>query len=172
MSDDLVGSILEAGATLIAGILAVLAAWSVSKKQSAILERQSKISEADLKVQLLEQRARCVAQMRKISTTWQMHARLSHGEWREFHSLLQDCLLIYPKSVGDSMSETVRAVLRINEYYARHERYTEQNNPLASEMLDKAFAEEDKITGMIPQIADDLLRHSRIDLWEDQGPQT
>jgi hypothetical protein len=158
----------QAIATLITGFLAVGAAWKVSDKQTAILRRQSKIAETDLKIQLLEQRSRCVREMRQISTTWQMHGQLNHDEWRRFHALLQDCQLIFPEDVWNRMSEAVSGVLRINELHDRHERYQGRHSDLAAEALDTAFAEEDKIIGMIPQIADDLVRHSKIDLWEDQ----
>ncbi len=66
----------EAFATLVTSVLAVGAAWHVGRNQLEIQRRQVKLTENDLKIQLLEKRTECIVAMREISDAWTANLEL------------------------------------------------------------------------------------------------
>ena len=100
----------QAIATLVTGVLAVGAAFCVGRRQTEIQNRQTKLIENDLKIQLLEKRSVCVTSMRKIHHAWHREMTLSDEDWREFYLLSQDVLLLYPKNVTKSLDDAMSAI--------------------------------------------------------------
>jgi hypothetical protein len=83
----------EAFATLVTGLVAVGAAWQVGRNQIEIQKRQIKLTENDLKVQLLEKRSACIDEMREIADAWFRQASLSNEEWARFHTMFRQAEL-------------------------------------------------------------------------------
>jgi hypothetical protein len=157
----------EAFATLTTGVFAVVAASWVGYNQVKIQKRQTQLIENELKIQLLEKRSICVTSMRKIHHAWHREMRLSDEERRELYNLSEDALLLYPTKVSKSLDEAVSAIFRAKHHYDRSERYrTEGKTKEADQDLDAAFAEEDKIMKIMPNLLVELIEYTRVDAWE------
>lgn len=157
----------EAFATLAAGLAAVGAAWWVGRNQLEIQRRQLTLIENDLKIQLLEKRSVCVDAMRQISNAWHAQASLSDEEWARFRDLFHQAQLLYPNRVIQKLDNAVSGIFRAKLYHNRSMQYYQRSNDgKGEEFLESAFAAEDKVMKIMPDLLDELINHTRVDAWQ------
>ncbi len=157
----------EAFATLTTGVLAVgVAAW-VGFNQVKLQRRQTKLIENDLKIQLLEKRSKCVESMRKISSAWIAHMKLTDEEWLNFHALFREAELLFPPDVTKNLDQALSGIFWAKQHFKRSSQYYERGDTKQAEhRMDDAFAEEDKVMKIMPTLLNELIDHTRIDAWE------
>jgi hypothetical protein len=157
----------EAFATLMTGILAVGAASWVGWNQLQLQKRQTRLIENDLKIQLLDKRIVCVEQMREISDSWSRNTSFSNEEWAKFYLLFRQAELLYPPRVTKKFDDTMKAIFRQkqnNNRSQQHYQKSEENE--GDKYLDQAFAEEEKIMKLMPNLLDEIIDDTRIDAWK------
>jgi hypothetical protein len=157
----------DAVATFLVGIAAVYAAWKVGENQIEIQQRQTRLIENDLKIQLLEKRAACIDEMRQISDAWFRNADLSNEEWSRFLTLHDKAQLLFSPAVTKKLDEASTAIFHSKRNHSRsREYYKRSKGDKAEEFLEKAFAAENKAMEIMPTLLDELIRHTRIDARE------
>jgi hypothetical protein len=157
----------QALATFVTGILAVAAAIHVGRKQTEILNRQAKIAENQIKIELFGDRVACVKKMHDLYSMWNQDGRLKNEQIREFIDLFYDVELLFPKNIYKEMDEASLYILNIERYHRRASDYTEDRNEAKrKEFLEKAWAEEDKLSPILPQLFQSLKEATRIGLWD------
>jgi hypothetical protein len=157
----------QAIATFVTGVLAVGAAMYVARKQTGIQNRQTRLIENDLKIQLLDKRSECVASMRKIYHAWQREMELSDDDWKEFYFLSQDVILLYPKDVTKKLDDAMSGIFWAKQHHKRSHQYHQRGKTEeADKRLEDAFAEEDKVMKIMPTLLDELIAYTRVDAWE------
>ena len=157
----------QAIATFVTGGLAVGAAVYVGRKQTEIQRRQTILIENDLKIQLLDKRSACVSSMRKIFYAWEQKIRLSEDEWKVFYALSQDVILLYPKELTQKLDDAMSGIFWANQKYEQARLEHNRGNPeKAKERREAAFAEEDKVMKIMPDLLPELIDYTRVDAWE------
>jgi hypothetical protein len=157
----------QAIATFVTGFLAVGAAVYVARKQTDIQQRQTRLAENDLKVQLLEKRSACVKSMREIHYAWLREMHLSDDDWKKFYSLSQEVVLLYPKNVAQKLDDAMSGIFWAKQHDTRSQIYHEWGEPdLANVRLEQSFAEEDKVMKIMPDLLEELIEYTRVDAWE------
>jgi hypothetical protein len=157
----------QALATFLTGILAVVAAVHVGRKQTKIQERQTRLIENDLKISLLETRTKCVSDMREIYWAWMRYAKLSQEEMHKFYKLMEQAQLMFPLAVSKKLDDLVDATFWSEQHYQRSQIYNDRGEQdLANDRLEKSFAEEDKVMKLMPELLKELVDHTRVDAWE------
>ena len=157
----------EAFATLVTGIAAVAAAWWVARNQIEIQKRQTKLSENDLKIQLLEKRSACVDELRQISNAWNQNANLSNEERAKFLALLYKVELLYPKIVAKKIDEAISIFRKANYNHIRSNVYYNRGEIEKGDEYSKNASDfEDKFLVVLPLLIDELVKNTRIDAWE------
>ena len=132
-----------------------------------ILANQTKISEQQLKIALFEDRVACVHKMRDLYIIWQMNGRLEKDDLSSFVKLFFDVELLFPKNVSNSMSQASEYVIEIARYHRRSHQYAEdQNEAKRKEFLEKAWALEDKLNPLLPELFESLKEATRIGFWD------
>ncbi|MGB3470434.1 MAG: hypothetical protein WBA51_06415 [Erythrobacter sp.] len=157
----------EAVATLATGFFAVGAAWKLGARQTAILESQSRIAEADLKLQLFDRRADCVSRMRELCSVWNENGRLQMEQATALQALLWDIKVLFPAEVVDDFGNLVQSSFTFILKLRRARYYSEQSNEdNKREFLDAAYAAEDEVNDLMPGLLSRLEKHTRIDVWD------
>jgi uncharacterized membrane protein len=158
----------QAIATAFTGIVAVGAALWVGKNQLEIQKRQNLLIEREQKIQLLEKRTICVQAMRKIHFSWQANMWLPHEDWREFHNLMQDAELLFPRSIHGKLSSTVDDTFWSKRHYERAIEYHNQGqSELAAKRQEQSDEMEKRAMKAIPELLAELVEHTRIDAWDE-----
>jgi hypothetical protein len=153
----------EAFATL----SAVIAAGWVGWNQVKIQRRQTILVENDLKIQLLDKRSACVKSMRELHNACDNDTHLSDENRRKFYRLSQDVVLLYPKDICKKLDSAVASISSAKVYYQRSQHYNNIGDKiLAEKKLEQAYAEEDKVIQIMPDLLDELIEYSRVDAWK------
>lgn len=154
-------------ATMFAGSAAVVAAWWIGKRQTSILDRQSKIAEGDLKIQLFERRADCVSRMRILYTQYMRNGRFEPEELNELQKLMFDIQLLFPSEVVKAAEEMFDASSSSHWKGARAHYYHEAGKPdKAKQLLEESFKHDDTLFEGIPALFEELKEHTRLDVWD------
>lgn len=164
----------EAFAALATGIMAVIAATYIGKRQLIlqenqleILSRQTRLTENDLKIQLLEKRTECVIAMREIVNSWARDARLDDDQISQFLQLLRKAELLFPKNLTDKIDDAVMAAMATELFARRSQRCLDEGDePTSQEFLEKSFEHEDKLFKIMPDLLREIVSQSRIDAWQ------
>lgn len=158
----------EAAATFFTGVLAVAAAWNVGRRQTSILDRQTRIAENDLKIQLFEKRSHCVGRMRELCSVWSEEGRLELDQMSEFQSLLFDVQILFPEKLILEFEEAFSSSLCAAQWHQRARYYHDRNNETkAQELFERACKHEDRANDLMPELLTRLKTHTRPDVWDE-----
>ena len=163
----------EALATLLTGLMAVVGAVIVgrrqlliSDKQTEILDRQTRLQETSIRVDLLDRREACVDMLREIVQEWSQNSTLSDEKWKLFHNLLQRAQLLYPQALVQEIIAAVDGLFWEKHWLARAQQYREKGDEATGmEKMDQSFEEGDKVMRIMPTLLDKLIAHSRVADW-------
>ncbi len=99
----------EAFSALFTGVAAVGGAiyigirqTKIAERQTEILSRQTMLAEQELRIQLLEERSACVADMRELVGKWNI-TRLDDGDLDKFRQLSWKAELLYPPEIAEKI---------------------------------------------------------------------
>ena len=105
--------------------------------------------------------------MRKIFYAWEQKIRLSEDEWKVFYALSQDVILLYPKELTQKLDDAMSGIFWANQKYEQARLEHNRGNPeKAKERREAAFAEEDKVMKIMPDLLPELIDYTRVDAWE------
>ena len=156
----------QAWATLATGILAVGAAMWVGRRQLEIQKQQTKLAETNLRIQLLEQRSKCISQMREVVSEWSREARLSPESMTKFQFAFQEAELLFSKATAAEMETAMNGLFWTEHWQRRSRQYHELGKETkASETLEKSFLEDDKVFEIMPVLLNKLKDESRVSDW-------
>lgn len=169
----------EAFATLLTGLAAVIAAWSIGHRQLKIQEQNQRFHEAQtsrdfglreqaFRNELLDRRLECIAIIRRVSSAWSRDSRIEDEEWQELILAFQQAQLIFPKSISDSIGVALESSFRQRVHLNRsQDLYRRGNEKKAQEHQEKAFKAEDELMevmiGLLERMIDAPRIHERQD---------
>lgn len=168
----------EAFATLTTGLAAVFAAWRVGHRQLALLAEQQKftVEQArqardlkfqELRITLLDRRIECIKRMREIESDFLREAKVKSERLPDLTFLIHNCILIFPGSITQDLDKILTASILSRSHFERSRHYNSiQNEPKASEFLEKGFSEEDTVMALMPKMTERLIEFTRINDWD------
>ena len=164
---ELVSPSWEAVATLIAGASAVFAAWRIGTKQTEIQQFQIKLTETNLRIQLLERRRECINKMREVHSEWMRDARISTERWNQFRDVFFEAELLFSKQLVEEIDSTLGALFMTEHLQRRARHYHERDQAeKANEKLEESFAEDDKVFELMPNLLSKLKEQTRVAEWD------
>lgn len=165
--------------TLFTGLVAFGGAVFLGARQLKISRRQIdiqhrlatddlKLRQQTLRIELLGRRSDCVRKMRNVSSAWYQNANLTHDEWMELRSVLDDAQILYPDSVVGDIDVAVRELMTERLHAKRASEYRERGDEVhAQEQISKEFAASDKVFEVMPELLGKMIAHTRIFDWEE-----
>lgn len=151
----------------LAGFLAVLAAWQVGRRQLEIQKQQEVIAINQLKMQLLEKRSHCIAELKEIEAIQNVDGRIQDEHWLRLRSVLQTAILIFPKKSSKRLDTAVDAVWLMNFSTQRAEYYGSLGKEAPSrDMQEKAWQQQDRAREALDGLVQELEEITRIDFWD------
>ena len=156
----------EAFATLLTGLAVVLGATVVGLRQTRILSRQIRLSETNLRIELLDRRANCISKMREIVSEWTRDARLSPESWSKFQAAFFDAELLFSKQLVAEMDQALGSLFWKEHWERRARDYFDRGNEeKANQKLEDSFREDDKVFAVMPQLLLKMNGESRTVDW-------
>lgn len=164
----------EAFATLLTGLAAVIAAWSIGRRQLKIQEqaqrfhetqttRDFELSTQTFRNELLDRRVDCITKIRSVSSAWSRNSRINDEEWQELIVAFQQAQLIFPKSISDSIGIALESSFRQRIHENRsQDLYKRGNQEKAQEHQEKAFEAEDQLMEAMLGLLDRMINATRI----------
>jgi hypothetical protein len=168
----------EAIATFATGGLAVIGATVVGWRQGTIskttrdLQKQIadddlKIRQQSLRIELLDQRSKCVSAMREIVGNWNRDMSLSDDNSQKFQTLLWDAQLLFPPEVVAKIKQAVEGTFWSDVWAKRSQYYHKIGDAERGKAkLEQSYHEEDKAMAVMPDLVDMLVEHTRVGGWQ------
>jgi hypothetical protein len=156
----------EAFATIWTALVAVAGAVWVGHRQTRILEQQSKLTETNLRIQLLERRTACITTMQDVVAEWHREANLSPERFAAFQKAFNEAELLFSKKIATEMEAALGGLFWAKHWQRRSYDYHQRGKSAeAGTTLEKSFAEDDKVFRIMPGILDKLKGESRVSDW-------
>jgi hypothetical protein len=164
----------EAFATLATGFAAVFAAWLIGKRQTDILarqiadareasERDFKLREQTLRVELLNHRYEMIDEIRRIWGQWQQDGVLSDDDWNALRKVFHRAQLLYPAPIVDSIAMALKELTNHKREQARADQHFEGGrDEVAQKHLEKSFEADDAVISVMDPLLFQVLESSKV----------
>ena len=152
----------DAIATVVVGLPAVIFASLIGRKQNKILDSQNRLSDTNLRINLLDRRSACIAKMRRIHGEWISNARLSQESWNEFREVFWESELVFSEALSHELDQSLGSLF-FSEIWQKRSIYYHSKGltEKAEEKLELSFKEDDKVFKIMPHILNKMIAEAR-----------